>query len=199
MAKKRRRSRRGARRRVSSRRRRRAAVLLVNPRRRHHRRRRRNPGGFNVGAIAKDVTKVLIPGALAAGAMGFIDAKFLGDKALPVQLLGKLAVAGAAGYFLRKRPSAAYAAMGAILGGITYPMGLRAGGGVVAAGKIAGMRELAALASTDQYAMGILTSNLQGMGVLAPDMAGMGEAPSAPDLEGGDDSDDGLAEAMRAA
>lgn len=177
MAKRKRRPRRAS----TSRRRRRPTVLMINPRRRRHSRRRRNPG-FSVGSIVKDVGKVLVPGALAAGAMGFIDAKFLGDKALLFQVLAKLGLAGAAGYFLRKKQSAAYAAMGAILGGVTYPMGLRAGGGVVAAGKIQGMRELAALASGDQHAMGLLAANLEGMGAVVEE--GMGDMPDLDDSEG---------------
>lgn len=197
MAKRRRRPRR-ARRVTSGRRRRRAAIMLINPGRRRHRRgRRRNPG-FSFGSAARDLGKVLLPGAGAAFLMGLIDSKLLGDKALPVQIVAKLGLAAGAGYFLRKKPSAAYAAMGAIIAGASYPMGVRVGGGVVAAGKVTGVKELASLVAGDQYAMGLLLPQLQGMGVLTSEMSGMGAVDtSPPDLDGGGDTDDDVAAAMR--
>ncbi len=120
--------------------------------------------------------KALVPGALGGAFMGFVDSKFLGDKALPIQVLGKLVMAAGAGMLLRKRPAAAYATMGAILGAAGYGFGVRAGGGVVAASTATGMKELAILAANDQRAMGLLQSNLQDMGAL----------PSAPPVGSGD-------------
>lgn len=173
--------------------------MLINPGRRRRRHgRRRNPG-FSFGGAAKDMTKALLPGAGAALFMGLVDAKLLGDKAIPVQIGAKLALAAGAGYLFRKKPAWAYASMGAILAGISYPMGLRLGGGVVAASKVTGVKELASLVAGDQYAMGLLGYQLNGMGVLTNGMAGVGDSNPAvaPDLEGGDDTDDGLAAAMR--
>jgi hypothetical protein len=198
MAKRRRRPRR-ARRQVSSRRRRRS-VVLINPRHRRHHRRRRNPG-FSLMSAAKDMSKALLPGFVAGGVMGAVDAKFLGDKALPIQVVAKMALAAVAGAVLRKRPTMAYSAMGAILGATGYGFGVRLGGGVVAATKGTGMQQLAQMAQADQHAMGLLLRNMQGMGILVSGsgMNGVGTpSPGAlPDLAG-DGTDDSLALAMRA-
>ncbi len=191
MAKKRRS--RGARKRRGGRGRR-PAVVLINGKKRHHRR-RRNPS-FSIGATVREVTKALLPGFIGGGVMGFIDSKFLGDKALPIQVLGKLALAGAAGAILRKKPAMAYAAMGAVLGAQGYGFGVRFGGGVVAASKATGMQELAQMARNDQYAMGLLVQQMNGMGLLTQPQAGMGDANGMPDLAG-NETDDALATAMR--
>jgi hypothetical protein len=150
--------------------RRRATAVLINPRRK----RRRNPG-FSIGAGVKDMTRVLLPAAAGGLAMGFIDSKFLGDTSIIVRLGAKLALTVGAAMLLRKKPSAAYAAMGAILGSGTYDVGVRAAGGVIAASKAQGMKELAALAAEDGQSMGLLQREMQGMGLLLTGMEGLEE------------------------
>lgn len=178
---------------------RRPSVRYVNPRKRRRRSRRRNPGmGGGITGALKGSVRALIPAALGGAAIGFADAKLLADKSMIVRVGAKIGAAALAGVLLRKNPMAAHAAMGAMLGTLGYEGGVRAGGGVIATSKPAGMRELAALAAEDEEALGILEAEMQGMGLLEDgvgdddDMDGMGATPDLGDAEPdlGDIADD---------
>lgn len=147
---------------------RRQVVRYVAPRKRRRRARRRNPGmgGGGVKSALKSSVKALIPAALGGAAIGFIDAKLLSTKPMLVRVAAKIGGAALASMLLRRNPAAAHATMGAMLGTLGYEGGVRAGGGVIATSKPAGMRELAALAAEDEEALGILEEEMAGMGLL---------------------------------
>lgn len=161
----------------------RAVVVMSNPRRRRRRtrgmrrrggyrtrrggvryRRRRNPGGPGVKSALRGVFMAGIPAILAGGVSGFIDAKWLANQNVVVRIAAKVGLAGVAAMMLRRRPIAAYAAMGAIVGSQGYEFGVRMGGGVIAGGtpqaKAAGV---AALITEDPRTMGVLVQAMQGL------------------------------------
>lgn len=165
-------------RRKHRRRRARAAVIMMNPRRRrrrrHHRphrvrrhhRRRRNPGfGTGIKSALRQTFMTGIPAIVAGGLSGFIDSKFLSARSLLLRIAAKIGEAAAAGMLLRRRPVAAYAAMGAIIGSVGYEQGVAFAGGVIAgaspAAKAAGVQ---ALITEDPRTMGVLVRSMQGMG-----------------------------------
>jgi len=148
-------------------------------RRRHHRR-RRNPGmGGGIGAMVKRTISNTVPAVIGGGVMAVIDNKLLSTFSPLVRTIGKLGVAAVAGRVLRKRPAAAYLTMGAMLGTIGYEWGTRFLGGVVAASKPQGMRQLAMLIREDPAAMSALVTS-QGIQTL-PSLSGT-ELPADTDF-----------------
>lgn len=134
-----------------------------------HRRRRRNPEG-GVVSIIKQTVATAIPAVAAGGVMALVDNKLLGDKAMPVQVLGKLGLAAAVGYLLRSRPRTAAVSMGAILGGLGYQLAAQLNGGVVATDTRSAM---SALVRADPRAMAALV-NRNGTLRTTPTLSGMG-------------------------
>lgn len=170
--------------------RRHGTVARKNPHRKHRRRnpahrrhrRRRNPGGGMV-SIVKSTIASAIPAIAAGGVMAILDAKLLGDKAMPVQVLGKLAAAAGVGYLLRNRPRTSALAMGAMLGGLGYQLAAKLNGGVVAASPKDAAKEISALIRQDPRAMASLVRT-DGSLNTTPSLSGMGEGgtalPTAP-------------------
>lgn len=160
--------------------RRHGTVARKNPHRKHRRRnpfrrhrRRRNPGGGGMVSIVKSTIASAIPAIAAGGVMAFLDAKLLGDKAMPVQVLGKLAAAGAVGYLLRNRPRTSALAMGAMLGGLGYQLAAQLNGGVIATNPKDAAKQISALIRQDPRAMSALV-NTDGSLRTTPSLSGMG-------------------------
>lgn len=154
----------------------------TNPGRRHHRRRnphrrhrRRNPGGLSILSIVKSTISAAIPSLAGGAVMALVDVKVLGDKAMPIQVLAKLGLAGAAGYVLRGRPRTAALAMGAMMGSLGYQLASQAAGGVVAPSASAGAKQVAALIRQDPTAMQALVAR-NGTLMTTPQLSGMGQS-----------------------
>lgn len=163
--------------------RRHGTVARKNPHRKHRRRnpahrrhrRRRNPGGGGMVSIVKSTIASAIPAIAAGGVMAILDAKLLGDKAMPVQVLGKLAAAAGVGYLLRNRPRTSALAMGAMLGGLGYQLAAKLNGGVVAASPKDAAKEISALIRQDPRAMASLVRT-DGSLNTTPSLSGMGSS-----------------------
>lgn len=138
---------------------------------------RRNPGF--VGA-AKETLFAALPAVAAGAGIGFVDTKILAGRSIIIRVGAKLGAAAVAAMALRSRPKMAFATMGAILGTVGYEGGVRVGGGVIAASKTQGMKELAAMAAEDEQSLGLLQEEMKGMGLLT-EMSDMGDQP---ELEG---------------
>jgi len=143
-----------------------------NPHRRHHR--RRNPGGGGMVSIVKSTIAAAIPSMAAGGGLALIDSKLFKDKAMPVQVIGKLGLAAGAGYLLRGRPRTAALVMGAIMGGLGYQLVAQAAGGVVAPDKPAAAKAMAALVYADRRMAALVNSN--GTLRTQPTLSGMGQS-----------------------
>jgi len=197
-------ARRRKRRSGARRRSRRGAIMVIsNPRRRRGRRRNpggirlRNPGGSMMSA-GKEALGAMIPATVGAAAFSFAETKWLRGLNPVVRIGARLAGAAGSAMLLRKRPAMAYATMGAIIGGFGTEIGVRAAGGVVAAGGKQGMREIAAIASDDPEQLSALYDEMQGMGLLSQtgdDMPSLGDfaevgaaGDDVPDL--GDEAED---------
>lgn len=153
-----RRHRRNPHRRVHHRRRRNPQIIVLGGRRRkrHHRGHRRNPGGFK-GTI-RTTLRAAVPAVIAGAGGGYLVSKVLGNASTMVKIGAKVGLAIAAGMVLRKRPAAAYAAMGGVLGSIGFELGTQAGGGVVASSKAVAMQEMAMLVRADPRVMSALVT-----------------------------------------
>lgn len=152
----------------------------TNPGRRHHRRRthhrrhrRRNPGGGGIVSIVKTTIASAIPAMAAGGAMAFVDSKLFKDKAMPVQVVGKLALAAGAGYLLRNRPRTAALVMGAVMGGVAYQLVAQANGGVVAPDQQDAGKKMAALVYANRRMASLVNQN--GSLRTQPSLSGMGQ------------------------
>jgi hypothetical protein len=141
------------------RRRRHSTVAVANPRRRrrhharpvrHHRRRRvSNPMGGGLLRTVKASAMPMALGGLAGATAGFVDAKFLGDKAT-ISILFKLGAALAGAALIGKRhPLAAAGWSGGLIGATGYYAGVKLGGGLVALNKRAALAGLADMAADD--------------------------------------------------
>ncbi len=151
-----------------------------NPARRHHRRRNphrryrrhRNPGG-GVVSMVKTTIAAAIPAMLAGAGMAFADAKVFGDKAMPVQVVGKLGLAVGLGYALRNRPRMACLVQGSILGNLAYQLVAQQAGGVVAPTKQDAAKKMAALVYADRRMAALVNTN--GTLRTQPSLSGMGQ------------------------
>lgn len=143
-----------------------------NPHRRHHR--RRNPGGGGLVTIVKSTIAAAIPSMAAGAGLAIIDSKVFKDKAMPVQVIGKLGLAAGLGYALRGRPRTACLVMGAIMGGLGYQLAAQAAGGVVAPDKQDAAKKMAALVYADRRMASLV--NVNGTLRTQPSLSGMGSA-----------------------
>jgi hypothetical protein len=144
-----------------------------NPRRRRFHARRRNPGRIS------DSIKMLfgagIPGLIAGGVAGFIDAKFLSTYSTLVRLSVRVGEAFVAAFGLRSKPRAADAAIGAIVGAIGWEQGYAMGGGTtIGAAPAAKAAGVAALVQEDPRAMGVLVKAMRGMGLTLDNNVSLG-------------------------
>lgn len=158
------------------RRRRNPGALLVNPRKRRRskrrsggrgrrRARRRNPGiGAYARAGLRDIVTAAIPATIGGLAIGFIDSKFLGSQGTIARNIGKVLTAVALAALGRKwfGPVGTGVALGAVLGTIGHEVGVRLGGGMVAMSKTEGVRELVAMAATDDETQRELGALIEG-------------------------------------
>jgi len=153
----------------------------TNPGRRHHRRhnphrrhRRRNPGGGGIMTIVKSTIASAIPSMATGATLAIVDSKLFKDKALPVQVIGKLGLAAGAGYLLRGRPRTACLVMGAIMGGIGYQLAANAAGGIVAPDKQSTAKAMQALVYANPRMAALV--NRDGSLRTQPSLSGMGQS-----------------------
>lgn len=153
-----------------------------NPARRHHRRRyhprrhhhrRRNPGGGGIVSIVKSTIAAAIPSMAAGAGLAIVDSKLFKDKAMGVQVVGKLGLAAGLGYVLRNRPRTAALVMGAVMGGLGYQLAAQAAGGVVAPDKQDAAKKMAALVYADRRMAALVNTN--GTLRTQPSLSGMGQ------------------------
>jgi hypothetical protein len=148
-------------------------------RRRRHAR-RRNPGIGNVMGMVKG-SIMPAAGAAAGGFVGgFVEARLSGKSAI-VSKLGQIAVGIAGGAIaskIAKSSAVGLGFLGGVIGGLTRPMGERAGGGVTGT---AALERLASLQANEEN-LGLLLNEGAGMrgglGLLMPgsgNMSGLGD------------------------
>jgi hypothetical protein len=170
-----------------ARRRHRRHNAFVYANRGHGRRRRRNPGGAaGIMGKVRNVLAMSLPAVAGGFVAGFVDSKFLAGKNAVIRYGAKVGLAVVAGIALSKRPAAAAAAMGGIIGTIGSDLGVKMGGGVVASSKAAGMKELAAMAADDGDLALLMREELSGygLGLIVQDQPGRGDGLGESDSEG---------------
>jgi len=155
-------------------------------------RRRRNPISYSnpLGGIGP-LVGMAVPAVSAGFVASFVDAQFLSSMNPIIRYGARVALAVGAGMALKKRPAMATAAMAGILGSMGGELGTRMGGGLVAASKKAGMKELAAMAADDGDLALLMKEELSGygLGLIASEssMGDDGDLSGDEDMGAGDD------------
>ncbi len=130
---------------------------------------------FNLVGSVKQQIQPAVAGLAGGAVAGFLDSKILPKKRL-LQGVAKLGLSIVGARLMRRRPAAAYAFAGSMMGSIGYGVGLKLGGGMVANTKGEVISGLADLAAEDD-----------GIAALLADSEDLGDLVTAGELADGED------------